>query len=850
MFIFKPNNKYKLNLLVIASFTFVILSQISFSTPSGIANRLTAPTLGCGIGTTCHHAANNSAAVLLAMTGPTTVVTSSANSYTFTIRNASLPRSGCNIGVKTDQFGNTNIGTLAPQTGSGLKLLSNELVQSSPKVMTAGEAAYAFRWTAPSTPGVYYLRAIGMGCGDPASDDTTDVWDLISPIAITVTAPTVIITSPNGGEAWCQSSSHTVTWSSFGISNVRIDLSTNDGSSFTQVLVTSTPAAAGYWSWNISPTQAYGNNMRIRIRDVLVLTRGDTSDAPFTINQSTTITNQPITTEVCEKFPAKLVVGVLGANLGFRWRQNSQFITGATSATYSIDSTKLSDAGVYDVVITSACAPAMTSGTASLRVLAAPLINVQPVGMEICEGTRATFFLSASGSSLTYEWFHATQAIPNSNSPTFTINKTTIDDAGPYSCSIKGICPPGVISKNANLIIDTKPLITQNPVNKIVNEGSSTTFTAAADGKANIFTWRKNNTIISSGSSGFLPIQNARMSDSGTYDCVISNPCGTVTTLKAKLTVNSTAIKPYLTIDTISFGSVFAGGRKDTVMSALLKNIGTQAITITKTTLDGNDKSEFDYFPKAPITLNPGTNASMTFSSKPFAFGLKSAKLTFETNVGMSAMLNLVSFSVGVNLSSQLDSLDFGYKIQPATMSFYLYNTGNMDAQINEITIEPPPDNDQFQIEEPATFPSLISQNDSLKVTVKYLASKPISLLIKELTIKSANVAKPVIVYLKASSVSDVDESSALLINLKIIPNPSGDEVRFEFPAQNQIKEIRIIDILGNVVKRYSNVDLLMNTNLLWNLSDDSGNKCQSGVYRIVISSRSRTVSEQLIILR
>lgn len=63
----------------------------------------------------------------------------------------------------------------------------------------------------------------------------------------------VTLTSPNGGEAWEEGTQHVITWNSTGVSNVDIDYSTNNGSTWTSV-TTNYPAAGGTYTWTLPDT--------------------------------------------------------------------------------------------------------------------------------------------------------------------------------------------------------------------------------------------------------------------------------------------------------------------------------------------------------------------------------------------------------------------------------------------------------------------------------------------------------------------------------------------------------------------------------------------------------------------
>lgn len=90
---------------------------------------------------------------------------------------------------------------------------------------------------------------------------------------------TIAVTSPNGGEVWYTGSSKSITWNSTNLTNdVKIELSTNGGSSYTTL---ATVANSGSYSWTLPGTTS--TTCRIRVSDATDSAPLDISDANFTI---------------------------------------------------------------------------------------------------------------------------------------------------------------------------------------------------------------------------------------------------------------------------------------------------------------------------------------------------------------------------------------------------------------------------------------------------------------------------------------------------------------------------------------------------------------------------------------
>jgi photosystem II stability/assembly factor-like uncharacterized protein len=85
------------------------------------------------------------------------------------------------------------------------------------------------------------------------------------------------------GDTYVAGSTADVSWTSSGVDSIRIELSSDGGTTFPTVIVASTPADSGAYAWAIPPGQPIGSTYRIRISDVDNPMIADTSSKDFTI---------------------------------------------------------------------------------------------------------------------------------------------------------------------------------------------------------------------------------------------------------------------------------------------------------------------------------------------------------------------------------------------------------------------------------------------------------------------------------------------------------------------------------------------------------------------------------------
>jgi len=98
---------------------------------------------------------------------------------------------------------------------------------------------------------------------------------------------TITVTSPNGGENWSVESSHDITWTTSGnVGNVKIEYTTDNGSSWSNII--SSTANTGSYNWTVANTLS--SQCLIKISDANIVSLSDTSDGTFSISELTTIT--------------------------------------------------------------------------------------------------------------------------------------------------------------------------------------------------------------------------------------------------------------------------------------------------------------------------------------------------------------------------------------------------------------------------------------------------------------------------------------------------------------------------------------------------------------------------------
>ncbi len=175
---------------------------------------------------------------------------------------------------------------------------------------------------------------------------------------------------------------------------------------------------------------------------------------------SPVITTPPANVSVTAPAPATFSVVAIGATpMSYQWRRNGTAISGATSSSYTLSPTAVSNSGsVYTVTVSNA-GGSVTSTPATLTVSAAPIapsITTQPASMFAFEPTAATFSVVATGTSpLSYQWRRNGVAIPGATSASYTLSPTSVGDSGATFSVVVSNSVGSVTSSGAMLTVFT-----------------------------------------------------------------------------------------------------------------------------------------------------------------------------------------------------------------------------------------------------------------------------------------------------------------------------------------------------------------------------------------------------------
>src|SRR5579871_5898939 len=383
----------------------------------------------------------------------------------------------------------------------------------------------------------------------------------------------------NSGTAWPTTSGSTTYGANndlWGATLTPADINSNtfgvaiqvvNSSAGTRTATVSSITMTVYYTLNTSSTATVTGVSAGTVTLTYTNNNGCVATTSFTVNPSTVITTQPSTpAAVCAGGTAPtLSVGATGTAITYQWFNNgtTNSNTGGTSvgsanggqtANYT---PSVSTAGTtyYYVTITGTCGT-IKSNPVPVVVNALTAINTQPTApaAACAGGTGTALTVSASGTSLTYQWFSNTV---NSNSGGTSVGSGSggqtasytppVASAGTtyYYVVVTGTC--GVVTSNAvAVVVNPLPTISGVSGTTTICSGSTTTLTASSAAASPTYNWyaaASGGTALFTGAAFTTPALSSNTTyyvavTNGVTGCVSSPRTSQVVTVNALPTVS------------------------------------------------------------------------------------------------------------------------------------------------------------------------------------------------------------------------------------------------------------------------------------------------------------------------
>jgi len=477
------------------------------------------------------------------------------------------------------------------------------------------------------------------------------------------------LTITNSGTSAVTISQASVSGAGFAIGGVALPVNLNPGNSAT-FTASFAPSSTGNASGAASFT---GSQLSSTL--VVQMTGAGTAVAP-------SITAQPVSSSVVAGQAATFSVSASGtAPLSYQWRKNGTAIAGATSASYTTPAEITSDNGAQFSVVVSNSAGSLTSNAATLTVTTAPVapsITTQPSNQTVFAGQKATFSVSANGTSpLSYQWRKNGTTIPGATSASYTTPAETTSDSGSLFSVVVSNSVGNVTSNSATLTVnpDPAPAITSQPASQTITAGQTATFLVTASGTAPLsYQWQKNGVAISGATSSNYTTPAETTADNGAqFAVVVSNSAGTATSNSAVITVNPAPVAPSITTQPLS-KTITAGQTATFSVSAS----GTAPLNYQwqKNGIAISGAASSSYTTPTETTSDNGAQFTVTVSNSVSSITSNAATLT-------------VNAAAPGALTPSTSSLNFGNVIvtKNSGLGVNFTNSGSVNITVTAVTI-------------------------------------------------------------------------------------------------------------------------------------------------------------------
>lgn len=445
------------------------------------------------------------------------------------------------VGVAYSYTVTTNPAAAAGTTYSATGLPAGLAIGQAPAPSTSGVISGT-----PTTAGTY------TGSVSLTSSGVTNSFSYTLTVSGAVGTPAITSGATISATAGTAISTYTVTGSntptSFNVGALPAGLTL--GGTTTAPTITGTPTTAGTYSVPLSANNASGTGSVT----TLTITVAASAAAPV-INSALTFVASTLNVSLSPTYTitatnTPLSFSASGLPVGLSLNSTTGVISGTPTVggIYSVTLRATNNSGTgpaATLTMTLGSLPAITSAATTSGNVGSAFsftitANNSPGGFTI---TGVPPGLTANTTSGTIS------GTPTAvGSFTVTASATNVVGTGPSSTlTINVAAATGGGGGGGGGIIATAPVITASPVATSANVGDSASFQVFAAGTGTLsYQWRKNGAGIAGATSAAYTIVAVQASDDATYDVVVTNAVGSITSAGARLTVTGIIAPPVI----------------------------------------------------------------------------------------------------------------------------------------------------------------------------------------------------------------------------------------------------------------------------------------------------------------
>ncbi|MDB6057225.1 MAG: hypothetical protein JWO95_1069 [Verrucomicrobiales bacterium] len=281
------------------------------------------------------------------------------------------------------------------------------------------------------------------------------------------------------------------------------------------------------------------------------------SNALLQIGVAPSFASQPSSLSVTQGQSATFSASASGTPLNYYWKKNGTLISGQTNSSLSFASVVPTNAATYTCQVSNFLG-SITSTGAVLTVAYPPTISIQPVSQTIGVGSNFTVSVTASGNpAVGFQWRTNGTIIDGATAASYTVTGAQTNDSGNYDVVITNSFG-SVTSSVANItVIYYPPTIVSQPAGKNVAVGSPFSLSVVASGTAPLsWQWRTNGVPVAAANASSYVVNSAQLTDAGSYDVVVANSVGSITSSVALINVG---FAPTVTEQPVSLTNAVGG---------------------------------------------------------------------------------------------------------------------------------------------------------------------------------------------------------------------------------------------------------------------------------------------------
>jgi hypothetical protein len=418
------------------------------------------------------------------------------------------------------------------------------------------------------------------------------------------------------------------------------------------------------------------------------------------------ITAQPADENVVVGANATFSVTARNAT-GYQWQSSNDngatftALAGATAASYTTPATTLTDNGQRFRVVITGESNTVTSSAATLTVSTAPVapaISVQVTNQTVVSGNGASFSVTATGTSLNYQWQCSTDGgtsysdISDAINATLTLTNVTLGENGYRYRVVVSNAIGNVTSDAAILTVNAAsaaPQFTTPPANASVVAPNTATFSVVATGNpVPTLQWQTSTdggtawNSINGATSTSYTTGSTSVADSGQkFRAVATNSVSSVNSNAATLTVTAAPAAPQFTTqpanasvtasNAATFSVAVTGNPTPTLQWQISTDSGTTWSNI-------NGATSTSYTTGATTGANSGQKFRAVATNSVSSVNSNAATLTVTAVAAWGPSPNLRFADVG-NTSQNATYVDFAMNATGDAMAVWVQNDGTTD---------------------------------------------------------------------------------------------------------------------------------------------------------------------------